>query len=495
MDEIKNLINITDNKSSKIKLVTRGDFGDTYIQKLFDGLSAGTVTNNDEAKESIFNDLNAYNKLSNLKNELKEHLYNILFLIPIKYDDEKLKEARNQCARNYAIVKRFRNDNQTQDAFLVAKDTIKKSMKYQITELTFLLSQELMVICAIENNSRVSYYQKICRNSLKLLNAEAEAWFVLTNVYSLTSVSRQLSNSQSKKLLAEVNKFIKEFPQFDSYQINFLRFHILIVGHLLKEDHNNVIKTAKQGLKYFNTLPFTAGRVAIYSMNSRLITSNLVKGNYDEAKKAVAQALKYTEKGSHNWQVTLIFKAIIAFHSKKYAIAETAFIMANKFEMPEILKEQWRIIEAYLYFLDRIGKVNHKKRFKLSKFLNEVPTLSKDKRGANISIIIAQILIYLANNQRGKIIDKIHSLQAYGFTYLKKDYTYRSNCFIKILTQLSQGNFHRIAFERKTKLYYNYLLKHGLYVNAVERELIPFQDLYKDILSLLKEKETSYQVV
>ncbi len=496
MDEIKKLIEIVrNNNSKKIKLLTRGDYGDTHMQRLFDGLSDGAITNNDEAKALIFHDHNAYNKLSNLKNELKENLYNLFFLIPNKYNDEKLKEARNQCVRNYANVKRLRNDNQTEEAFSIAKDTLRKSMKYQITEMTFHLSQELMIICSFENNPRLSYYIKICRESLKLLNAEAEAWFVLSTVFSYTSRLRRLSNDQKKKLLAEINQFNKEFSHFDSYQINLLKFNITIFGHLLKDDHEQVIKTAKHALKYFTSLAFKAGKVSIFSMNFKLIVSYLAVRNFREAKKAIVQCLKHTEPGSHNWQITCIYKAIVAFHEKEYEIAETVFAKANRHEMPNNLKEQWCIIEAYLYFLDKIGKVHHKNRFRLSKFLNEVPTLSKDKQGANISIIIAQILIYLASNQKGKIIDKIHSLQSYGFTYLKKDYTFRSNCFIKILTQLSQGNFHRIAFERKTKLYYNYLLKHPLNVNAVERELIPFQDLYETVLSLLEVKETSYQVI
>lgn len=494
MNELKRLIEATQEKNSqKIKLLSRGDLGDTNVQILFDGLTDGSISNNEEAKELIFGDLNASNKLSNLKSELKEHLYNLLFLIPYKYDDEKLKEARNQCVRNYAIVKKLRNDNRTREAFSVAKDTIKKSMKYQITEITFHLSQELMMICAIENNPRVNYYLKICRNSLKLLNAEAEAWFVLTNVYAHTSRSRQFNKIQTEELLTEVKNFLKAHSHYDAYQINFLMFHIKIIGHLLEDDHQKVIKTAKKSLNYFNSLSFSAGKVALYSFNSRLIISNLAIGEFVAARKAVTESLRFTAKGSHNWQVTLAFKAIVAFHSKQYKVAETAFNMAIKFEMPEILKERWRIIEAYLYFLDKVGKVRHKNRFKLSKFLNEVPTYSKDKQGANIAIIVAQILIYLASNQKGKIIDRIHSLQSYGFTYLKKDHTYRSNCFIKILTQLSHGNFHRIAFERKTKLYYNYLLRQKINVNAVKRELIPYQDLYLMILELLETKESIYQ--
>lgn len=496
MKELKRLINDIKNKGShKLKALSFGDYGDTYLQKLYDGLSDGTITNNDEAKKAIFNDPDGFNKLSNLKNELKENLYNSFFLTQNKYDDEKLKEARDQCNRNYAIVKNLRNSNRTHDAFFIAKETIRKSMKYQITEITFLLSQMLMGICAIENNPRKGYYEKICRKSLELLNAEAQAWFVVADVYSETSRLRQLNNNQKKKLLAEIDQFNKEFSHFDSYQINHLRFNITILGHLLNEDHQQVIKTARQGLKYFNSLSFKPGKVAIYSLNAKLITSYLVNGNFKEANHAVGQCLKHTEKGSHNWQVSMIYKAIVAFHSKQYEIAEAAFTTANKFSMPANLEEQWRIIEAYLYFLDKIGRIEHKNRFKLGKFLNDVPTLSKDKEGANVSIIIAQILIYLASDQKGKIIDKTHSLQAYSFTYLKKDYTYRSNCFIKILIQLSQGNFHRVAFERKTKLYFKKLLKYKLDVNAVERELIPFHDLYIVILNLLEVKEKKSQVL
>lgn len=490
MNELKRLIDSIQSKGSyKLKALSYGDYGNTYLQKLYDGLSDGSITNNDEAKKAIFNDPNGFNKLSNLKNELKENLYNSFFLIPNKYDDEKLKEARDQCARNYAIVKSLRNSNRTRDAFSIAQETIRKSMKYQITEITFLLSQELMGICAIENNPRKSYYEKICRKSLELLNAEAEAWFVVSDVYSETSRLRQLNNNQKKKLLAEIDQFNEKFSNFDSYQINHLRFNITILGHSIREDHLKVIKTAKLGLKYFNSLSFKPGKVAIYSLNYKLITSHLVIGNFKEAKNAIDQCIKHTEKGSHNWQISMIYKAIVAFHAKQYEIAEAAFATANKFPMPANLEEQWRIIEAYLYFLDKIGKVEHKNRFKLGKFLNDVPTLSKDKEGANVSIIIAQILIYLASDQKGKIMDKTHSLQAYSFTYLKKDYTYRSNCFIKILIQLSQGNFHSVAFERKTKLYFNKLLKYKLDVNAVERELIPFHDLYNVVLNLLEVKE------
>ena len=34
-------------------------------------------------------------------------------------------------------------------------------------------------------------------------------------------------------------------------------------------------------------------------------------------------------------------------------------------------------------------------KFKLGRFLNELPSFSKDKRGANIDILIIQILIFL----------------------------------------------------------------------------------------------------
>ena len=49
-----------------------------------------------------------------------------------------------------------------------------------------------------------------------------------------------------------------------------------------------------------------------------------------------------------------------------------------------MLDEQWRIIEAYANLLD----INTGQVFRVSRFLNEVPIFSKDKRGNNIAIIV-----------------------------------------------------------------------------------------------------------
>lgn len=489
---VKLIENFRSRKLNKIKLLTRGEYENTYLQRLYDGISEGLISNNEDARKFLFDDGISCDQLYNLKVDLKNTLYNLYFLIPEIGNEEKLIKARNECVRNYAIVKRIRNDSRIDEAFLIAKETIRKSMKYHITEITFHLSQTLMYMCAIRNNPRKKYYEEICKQSLKLLNAEAKARFILSDIFSYTSRFRQLTNNQKSDLIVKIDNFKKETKSFNSYQFNLLKLNIETLDSLIKEEHEMVIQKVREGLDYFDELPFQASKLAYYSMYSRLISSYLVNGNLENAKIAIGQCLNFIKKGSHNWQVIMIYKCIVAFHSKEYEVVRNTFIISNKYKMSEYIKEQWRIVEAYLCFLNKIGKVNYHKEFRIGKFLNEVPVASKDKQGSFISIIIAQVLIYLAYNHRENIIDKLDSLKSYNYVYLKKDYTYRSNCFIRILTQLSSGNFSRTAFVRKTQTYYNNLLKAKLNVNAVEREFIPYQDLYHFILELLDVRERIY---
>ena len=121
--------------------------------------------------------------------------------------------------------------------------------------------------------------------------------------------------------------------------------------------------------------------------------------------------------------------------------------------------EDWLINEAFIHYFISIGKINLNdfpeeatiKKFRLAKFLNELPTFSKDKRGNNIPILIVQLMYMLNRSQYGAVIDRVDALNMYCSRYLKKDETFRSNCFIKMLLELPAANFHQQAVLRKVE--------------------------------------------
>ena len=170
-------------------------------------------------------------------------------------------------------------------------------------------------------------------------------------------------------------------------------------------------------------------------------------------------------------------------------------ISDRKFRLlPQNLQQLWYVNEAYIHFLIRRGKIDQKllqdkplRNFRLYKFLNDVPIYARDKRGVNISILIIHVLFLLDQRKFSRIHDRVDALNQYCYRYLRRDETFRSNCFIKMLVQVPKAGFNRIRTERYAKPYYQKLLSMPLSESrqGIEMEVMPYEDLWEMVLEML----------
>lgn len=117
-------------------------------------------------------------------------------------------------------------------------------------------------------------------------------------------------------------------------------------------------------------------------------------------------------------------------------------------------QQSLQIKEAYLHALLQMGKIDKEsldfepRKFRLNKFLNNVPLYTADKRGSNISLLIVQLLFLLLQNKQDLMVDKTDALSQYCYRYLRNDETFRSNCFNKMLMFIPKNGFHPLRLER-----------------------------------------------
>ena len=106
----------------------------------------------------------------------------------------------------------------------------------------------------------------------------------------------------------------------------------------------------------------------------------------------------------------------------------------------------------------------------------------------NINILILQILFLLQKVQKGKIVDRIDALKVYTQRYLKKDETFRSNCFIEMLITLPACGFNSIGINRKAQPFWDKL--QSVPIEKAQQdfdvEVVPYEELWtvtmKDLL-------------
>ena len=188
-------------------------------------------------------------------------------------------------------------------------------------------------------------------------------------------------------------------------------------------------------------------------------------------------------------------------HTENYINAAAIFIKVinhPRFDYStDERKEKWKIFEAYINYifesenLDRdLLSTDAKHKFRLHKFLNEVPNFSKDKRGYNVSILVVQILYMLEKGEYTGIINRAEALNVYCSRYLRKDDAYRSNCFLKMLLTMVKEDF---VYDRSRSMAQKYLRKmmHGDPTGnstVAEWEIIPYEILWEKVLNRLKNK-------
>jgi hypothetical protein len=249
-------------------------------------------------------------------------------------------------------------------------------------------------------------------------------------------------------------------------------------------------------IAFFKAKPFTANAPLQIFMYEQLICQVQLRQFEDGRATAEACAALMTE-GSFNWFKYRELSLQLCFHSGHFE--EAADILNKSLEhsrfmyLPENTQEIWRIYEAYIHYLILIKKLPtpaKSGKFKVGKFLNEMPIYTKDKEGVNIAIVVIQYLLLLAEGKAAQIIDRASVIDQYAYRHMSGEHTKRSLHFFKMLVQIPSGQFERELVQKKAAKYLEALLEMPLDManQTFEVEVIPYEMLWDIILGSLSNK-------
>ena len=503
MKELVELVEILNpNKLKEVASLRDVSNSNTRIAQLYNTLYEERELSEELLVERLFGQGDRHRSNYNrIKRQLKERLINSLFLV----DANKAKyltmaQAHNWCYKNTAAVKILLGKKARNSAISIAEETYKVAEKFEFTDVLLNLSKDLRVhygnVGADEKkylyyNQKTKYYTEVFLAELK-----AEEYFSeLSNTFAVSKSSKSEFKEKAKIYAEELELILK---RFHSYRLNLFGYTVIAYYYEMSHDYLNTIDTCDMALNYFESRNHLANKTARYTFYFRKVASLILLGQLEKALITTETCLVLEKPGLHNWYITQIYRFIIFLHSKQYT--KTYDVYKEAIEHPNFtkqypsVKETWYIYEAYTYFFFLKNAIDvplndRLKKFRLNKFLNEIPGYSKDKRGMNISVLILQILFLLHQKEYGKIIDRVEALRTYTHRYLRKDATFRSNCFIKMLLQLPNANFHKAAVERKTADLRKKLSSVGIINNqSAEVEIVPYEVLWEFVLDSLEYK-------
>ena len=504
MEELKSLIDIISrNKVKQIEIIS-GDMSSNFNwQKLYYGIVNEQFLCDEDAEDFFYRDQKNKSKyFKRLKRNLKERLLNTLFFIDINQPSfTDLQKAYYSSYKNVAAVKILLGRYGRRHAIPLAEKTLSIAIKYEFTEIALSLSKDLRVHYSniIGNRKKADYYNTFVKEQTRLYLAELQA----EEYYSDLIINYTNSKAAKPEIVKIANEYCNRLLPLmqdnDSFRFKFLSYLVFTLKFELENDYLGTLKISREAIEYFDNKSLPTPPSILWNFLLKILQCNIVLKDYNEAEVVSRKCLTLQQVGSTNWFGSLNYTIILHFHSNKLDKAFDAYIKAqnnpNYKKLPPSYLEPWRIHEAFIFYFIRIGKIdvsNQKKlkTFRINKFLNEMPTYSKDKYGINITILILHVLFLLLDGRYGEIIDRMESLNTYTHRYLRKDHTFRSNCFIKMLLQLPAASFHKEAVVRKAKKYKDKLESVPLEEanQSVEIEIVPYEMLWEFVLDSLDNK-------
>ena len=505
MNDLVELIQVVSKTKVKQIEVIGNDapYLDSKYQKLYDLVHSNPAISEQEVCQELYGNRNiSAEPYKKVKQRLKSRLLNTLFFIDINQAQfTDIDQAFITCNRNWMAINTLLNYQARVNAIQLAEQTLRVALKFEFTELTVYLCKTLIFhYSLVESNTRkYSEYHSKLGEALHSLNAEVAA----EQFY--TEIMQQFSRKQQKiqlDALTQAQKYCntlqKKYENVESYRFIRISYLLYVVTYQTAQDFDKAIEKCIEAKKIISQKPFKAKK-AIFAFDLRLLSCYIQLKRFAEGAEIANYYTKSLKSGSQDWFVTLFYHFLLYTHSGLFNNALE--ILDSAFESPKFkslypnFRQLWNVNQAYIAFLAKIGKIkdSHQHetskalKFRLYKFLNDIPIYSKDKRGINISILIIHVLFLLSERKHSEIIDRVDALNQYCHRYLKRDDTFRANCFIKMLLQMPRADFNRIRTTRYAGKYHEQLLSMPLNVavQGIEVEIIPYEILWDITLDLL----------
>lgn len=363
-----------------------------------------------------------------------------------------------------------------------------------------LLTSELRLHFSSADNNKKKFdrYNRLTNLYTEIWSIEMKLESYYTEIALNFSTSKENRPELAKKIKSYSTYAKKQVAKYPSYRLNVVGFNIITLVNQILNEHEQLMSSCERAIEYFNSLEHDLASTASFRYILRMLPSHIMLGNHERAEELVHQALNLISESHPNYSRVLEFYLVLGFYSHQYDIALRASEMAHNSpafkDLPDSVQEYWKIYDGFIYLFIQLGKIKvpedaAPRKFKVSRFLNEVPTYSKDKRGANVTILILQVLILLQQKKYDKIIDKADALKVYTSRYLRKNETYRSNCFIKMLLLLPHYAFNKKGVLRRSAKLEKRLSEVSIaeITPSIEVEVVPYETLWEIVKELLQD--------
>jgi len=503
MKALKELVHlISRHKRKQIEILGYSENPCNRYDEMYDLIDASKIDSDDDAASYFFGEgkNGKFTQYRNLRNNLFKRLINTFFFIDLKKPEfNNAQAAAHNCGKYAAAMRMLAARGARNSAAEIAHKTITPAIKYELPEIVLDIARYLRhhYTFTIPNEKKRIQYESLVSKYQNILNLTIKTesmYYNLIGPYIKSRSSKTWVSKMAKKYISDLQA---DLENCDSYWPQLHYRIILYIERASIHDYQGTLEICQSAINYFEGRPATT-KAMLSAFYHKLIIALTMLQQYEQAEIEVEKAEKLAAPGTHNWFKGVEQHLILQFYQKKYQSAYTVFRKAtsnNQFShLPATELESWKIYEGYIHLLEEAGKLTRndsscrKSKYRIAKFLNEIPEYSKDKQGMNIPVILIHALFLLYRKDYDKFYDRMLALNKYADRNLKEEEgTIRSFCFIKAIVQISKAGFKAEEADKRAADWFVEMKKHPLQLSDTPYEIepIPFEHLWELALEAL----------
>lgn len=500
MNTLKQVVNlITQKRLRKFELLNDivSKSNENLYYQLYQGIRKKSIETDVDAAKVLYGTNPLDKKYLMLKGRFTKRLLSALFFLdPERHSTSKYNRVYYQCHKDLFIIKILRFYGVRVLAVKMAKKLLRNSLNYQFYDVVIHAAEVLRYYASFYGDvGSFDENNKILVNALRNYHAELQSDYLFRSINvrfnKSVRIRRELAGLAKKNTMELRNLVLKH----DSNILEFNMYRVWYLSHQLSQEFEATINICTKAEEFLKSKPD-------FNQNIKQAELALTKMECYTRLGDVRNGFKYAERCLHyfgaktvNRLIFLQYYFILTMVDSNYTAALEVYEKAQAHPLfenapPEII-EKWKISSAYLNYMSLLqddDELQKKNKFKLEKFINEVPIYSKDKSGYNVSILILQLLFLLERGDFSGIMDRMDALKIYRSRYLRSAGDFRSNNFVKMLLIMERKDFD---YEKTRRMAMKYLLsmqeKLDQKGGAIsDLEVIPYEDLWARVLETLQ---------
>ena len=472
------------------------------FNEFYEALQSGKFATDLGAATFLYDTSPTDDRYRQLKSRFRKRLLDTLFFLDVNRPAaSSYDRAYFTCNKDWTLVKILLANNADDTAALLARQILKRGLKYKFADVIVNCARILRKYSAETGDEKnFELYDQYGKQYQDILNAEirSEEFFQRVTMHYTKPFAKIKILEEKISTYCQALDSLSEM--FDSPVLVYTKYLVWVYRYHMIRDFHSVILTCEKVEEYAEENPNYYQADNLETVYLKKMSAYLHLNDFDAGRQVAETAFKKVSQGSSSWFDLMEHYFLLAIQTdnvnQAYSIFQRAIGHKMFKKVDEGVKNKWALFELYLhyYFLNTkdgtnttVIKSTKKSKFKLNKFLNDPILFPLKYRIFSVQNIIAQVLFLIDLNKYELASEKIDQLRVFA-NRLNAIESFRIINFIRLLQQLSKANFEVDQISIADK-YYQRLLEQPMYYRgtATDLEVIPWEKLWNHILNRLSE--------